>query len=188
MCCANSLYLGSMVMLSPALLSVFRSSLFSSLRPQGLKLEPHPLVQSPEGGIRFFSVLPLCPTQPGPDPPWFTWKCGGPFLTPTSNLWPCPTGDLLVIQLTSHPSSAQNPPWLPRHSEKEPESVPRPTGPCMICPSPPCPHFLPLSAWLAWLWPPRPPHAPSAAHQQSHTHCLVWFSVGFFFPFSFISE
>lgn len=41
-----------------------------------------------------------------------------------------------------------------------------------------------LSAWLAWLWPPRPPHAPSAAHQQSHTHCLVWFSVGFFFsPF-----
>lgn len=39
--------------------------------------------------------------------------------------------------------------------------------------------------WLGSSQPHRPPHAPSAAHQQSHTHCLVWFPVVFFFFFPF---
>lgn len=40
------------------------------------------------------------------------------------------------------PSSAQNLPWLPPHSEEGPRSSPQPTRPCAICPCYLCPHLL----------------------------------------------
>ena len=115
-----------------------------------------------------------------------TRKCGG--LVPRSQLLALPrrglhghTGHIPSLQC-SEPSVA------PASLGEGTRSSPRPTGPCVIgC------RRLPLSPWLAWPSH-RRPHASSddqaSPHQQSHTRCLLWFSMfgWVFFPFSFMSE
>lgn len=89
---------------------------------------------------------------------------------------PCPVLPAMVCSPHSHqrapvstesgPSSPQSPPRLPPHSEQKPESSPRPTKPCTLCPilsRLSLPHAPPHSMGFSYLTHVRhlPPRAPS---------------------------